>query len=211
MTADRFHQAYTGTPPWDIGGPQPAIEELADGGRIVGPVLDAGCGSGENALFLAGRGFQVVGVDAVPAAIEAARRKAAARGLPVAFLVYDALAIDKLGGRFGTVIDSGLFHTFDDEERLRFAASLADVLVPGGRYVMLCFSEYELREGGPRRVTQGEIRRVFDRPPFRVRSIQPSEMATRLEGDGRKAWLALVERLAEGGADAREPGGGAPL
>lgn len=206
MTADRFEQAYAGIPPWDIGGPQPAIEALADGGQIIGPVLDVGCGTGENALFLAGRGFDVVGVDAVPAAIAAARRKTTARGLPAQFLVHDALALDGLERRFGTVIDSGLFHTFDDEERRRFAASLADVLLPDGRYAMLCFSELELREGGPRRVTQGEIRAAFDRPPFRVRSIQPTEMATRLDGEGRKAWLALIERRAGEGAAARGPG-----
>jgi SAM-dependent methyltransferase len=209
MTTDHFHEAYAGIPPWDIDGAQPAIAALADGGQIVGLVLDVGCGTGENALFLAGRGFEVVGVDAVPAAIAAARRKAAARGLTARFLVHDALALDGLERRFGTVIDSGLFHTFEDEERPRFAASLADVLLPGGRYIMLCFSELELRKGGPRRVTQGEIREVFDKPPFLVRSIAPAEMATRLDGEGRQAWLALIERRAGEGADARGPGGGA--
>jgi SAM-dependent methyltransferase len=208
MNADRFEQAYAGTPPWDIGRPQPAIEALADGGEIVGPVLDVGCGTGENALFLAERGFEVVGVDAVSVAIAAARRKAAARGLPALFLVHDALALPGLERRFGTVIDSGLFHTFDDDERPRFAASLADVLLPGGRYILLCFSELELREGGPRRVTQGEIREVFDKPPFLVRSIAASEMATGLDGEGRKAWLALIERRAGEGAAA--PGRASP-
>ena len=208
MTAVRFQQAYAGTPPWDIGRPQPAVAALADDVEIAGPVLDVGCGTGENALFLAERGLEVVGVDAVPAAIAAARGKAAARGLPALFLVHDALALDGLERRFGTVIDSGLFHTFDDEERLRFAASLAHVLLPGGRYIMLCFSEHELGDCGPRRVTQGEIREVFDKPPFLVRSIEPAEMATRLDGGGRKAWLALIERLVEEGADVRRPGGG---
>ena len=81
ISANRFIQAYKGKPPWDIGRHQPAFEALADAGEIVGPVLDAGCGTGENALFLAARGFEVVGVDAVEAAVEAARRMAVARGL----------------------------------------------------------------------------------------------------------------------------------
>ena len=209
MTAERFQMAYTGTPAWEIGRPQPAIQALADGAEIVGPVLDVGCGTGENALFFAGRGLEVVGIDAVPAAIEVARRKAAERGLPALFLTHDALALDGLERRFGTVIDSGLFHTFDDEERPHFAASLAHVVVPGGRYIMLCFNEHELREGGPRRVTQREIRGVFDKPPFLVRSIEPAEMATRLDGEGRRVWLAQIERLAEASVDARGPDGGA--
>ncbi len=203
MVADRFHQAYEGQPPWDIGRAQPAIVELADAGELQGPVLDVGCGTGENALFLASRGFEVAGVDAVPAAILSAARKAQQRGLSAAFLVHDALELEGLGRRFRTVVDSGLFHTFDDAERLRFALSLASVLEPGGRYFMLCFSERERREGGPRRVTRDEIRTVFRTPAYRVLWIRATGMATRLDGRPRKAWLAAVERLPEQGAAGR--------
>ena len=149
MSVTHFIDAYKGKPPWDIGRPQPAFEALADAGEIAGPVLDAGCGTGENALFLAARGFEVVGVDAVEAAVEAARRKALARGLEAEFLVHDALALDGLGRRFATVVDSGLFHTFDDRERVRFVKSLAAALTLGGRYYVLCFSERELARGRP--------------------------------------------------------------
>lgn len=197
MSATHFIEAYRGKPPWDIGRPQPAFEELADAGEIAGPVLDAGCGTGENALFLAARGFEVVGVDAVEAAVEAARRKAVARGLEAEFLVHDALALEGLGRRFVTVVDSGLFHTFDDRERGRFVKSLAAALTLGGRYYVLCFSERELRDGGPRRVTQAELRATFDHPPFRVLSIDTAEMATNLDGEGRHAWLARVGRVAD--------------
>ena len=196
MTAARFIEAYRGKPPWDIGRPQPAFEELAEAGEIFGPVLDVGCGTGENALFLAARGFEVVGVDAVQAAVEAARRKGIARGLPAEFLVHDALALEGLGRRFATVVDSGLFHTFDDRERRRFVKSLAAVLTLGGHYYVLCFSELETRDGGPRRVTQAELRAAFGRPPFRVLSIAAAVMATNLDGEGRKAWLGRIERIA---------------
>ena len=100
MSVTHFIEAYKGKPPWDIGRPQPAFEALADAGEIAGPVLDAGCGTGENTLFLAARGLEVVGVDAVEAAVEAARRKAVARGLDAEFLVHDALALEGLGRRF---------------------------------------------------------------------------------------------------------------
>jgi cyclopropane fatty-acyl-phospholipid synthase-like methyltransferase len=196
MSVTHFTEAYKGKPPWDIGRHQPAFEELADAGVIAGPVLDVGCGTGENALFLAALGFAVVGVDAVEAAVQAARRKAAARGLEAEFLVHDALALQGLGRRFATVVDSGLFHTFDDDERRRFVTSLAAALALGGRYYVLCFSERERRDGGPRRVTRAELRAAFDRAPFRVLSIEAAEMAANLDGGGRKAWLARIERVA---------------
>jgi len=197
MSTEHFFEAYRGTPPWDIGRHQPAFERARLDGEIRGPVLDAGCGTGENALYLAAQGYDVTGVDAVPAAVAAARRKADARGLRAEFVVGDALALGDLGRRFATVIDSGLFHTFDDEERERFRESLAAALDPGGRYFVLCFSERERRDGGPRRVTREELRGVFDRPPFCVRAVEAAEMATNLKGRGRKAWFARVERLVD--------------
>jgi len=196
MSASRFEEAYKGTPPWDIGRAQPALQAVVDAGLVTGPVLDAGCGTGENALFFAARGFEVVGVDAVEAAIAAARAKAEARGLAVAFLVHDALSLDGLGRRFNTVVDSGLFHTFDDGERRRYVAALAAATALRGRVFVLCFSEHETGEGGPRRVTQAELREAFDAPPFRVVTIEAAEMATNLDGGGRKAWLASIERVA---------------
>jgi cyclopropane fatty-acyl-phospholipid synthase-like methyltransferase len=198
MSAGFFNTAYSGTPPWDIGRAQPAIERLAEAGEIEGPVLDVGCGTGENALYLAARGFEVTGVDVVEIAVRAARRKARARRLPADFRVHDVLDLAALGRRFRTVVDSGLFHTLDDDERPRFRDALAAVLLPGGRYYMLAFSEHETRPGGPRRVTQEEIRGEFDRHPFRVLSIEPAEMATNFADGGRRCWLARIERLADG-------------
>jgi SAM-dependent methyltransferase len=196
VSESRFSESYRGTPPWDIGRPQPAFERLAAAGVARGLVLDAGCGTGENALAFAAAGFEVVGVDAVEAAVAAARAKARARGLAAEFLVHDALALGDLGRRFRTVVDSGLFHTFDDAERRRYVASLAAATAPGARLYLLCFSELEPGDGGPRRVTQAELRAAFDHPPFRVLAIEPAEMATNL-GRGRKAWLASIERLAD--------------
>ena len=196
MSANRFAQAYKGTPPWDIGRAQPALQAVADAGLVTGPVLDAGCGTGENALFFAARGFEVVGVDGVEAAIAAARAKAEARGLAAEFLVHDALTLEDLGRRFNTVVDSGLFHTFDDGERRRYVAALAATTALHARVFVLCFSELETSEGGPRRVTQAELREAFDAPPFRVMTIEAAEMATNLDGGGCKAWRASVERVA---------------
>ena len=195
MRANRFEEAYRGTPPWDIGRAQPAFERIADAGLVTGPVLDAGCGTGENALLFAARGFEVVGVDAVDAAVAVARATAEARGLRAEFLVHDALALGELGRRFRTVVDSGLFHTFDDDERREYVASLAAVTALHAKVFILCFSDLEPGDGGPRRVTQPELREAFDRPPFRVLGIEAAEMGTNL-GSGHRAWLASIERVA---------------
>jgi len=152
---------YAATPPWDIGRPQPAFLELAEAGTLRGRVLDVGCGTGEHVLMCAGLGLEVTGVDAAPAAIARAEAKARDRGLTARFLVWDALQLASLDDRFDTVLDCGLFHIFADDDRPRFVESLRTVIPPGGRYHMLCFSDRQPGDWGPRRVTQGEIRASF--------------------------------------------------
>src|SRR5262249_20848082 len=146
-------------PPWDIGRPQPALVAVAD--EIDGSLLDIGCGTGENALFFASRGCEVVGVDLVPQAIEMAKEKATKRGLAATFQVGDALDLGKLERPFDNAIDSGVFHVFPDEERPRYVAGVAQALKPGGRLHMLVFNENTPGDWGPRRVTQAEIRAAF--------------------------------------------------
>ena len=112
---------------WDIGHPQPAIIRLASEGGFVGAVLDAGCGTGENALHVASQGLPVLGVDVAETALAIARAKAHERGINVQFAAADALQLERLGRKFETVLDCGLFHTFDGEERPEYVASLASV------------------------------------------------------------------------------------
>jgi len=188
-----FDQAYAGVPPWDIESPQPAFVELAKSGEIRGSVLDVGCGTGENALYLAGLDYEVCGVDTSHAAIRKARSKSLQRGVRVNFRMVDALELPCLGQTFDTVVDSGLFHVLSDEARIRFRDSLAAVLVPGGTYFLLCFSEKETREG-PRGITQAEIRSFFqDR--WRVNYVREARFETHIHPGGAWAWLASLTRL----------------
>lgn len=150
MHSEVFEKAYQGQAPWDIGEPQPEIVRLAESGAIEGTVLDLGCGTGENALYLAAGGHEVWGIDFIPTAIERARDKAQKRGLAVHFEVGDALKLDGLSRTFDTVIDSGLFHVFDDELRPRYVRSLARAVSPGGVVHLLCFSDQEPPGEGPR-------------------------------------------------------------
>jgi len=188
-----FDEAYEGVPPWDIGRPQNELVRLAEAGEIRGKVLDIGCGTGEHVLFLAGRGLEVRGVDASARAIKKAKSKAASRRLAVRFDVGDALHLERLDEKFNTIIDSGLFHVFEDGERPAFTASLAEVLRPGGTYFMMCFSEHEPNWGGPRRVTQKEIRATFAEG-WRVNWIREARFETNLEAGYAKAWLSSITR-----------------
>jgi SAM-dependent methyltransferase len=190
-----FEAAYRdGTPPWEIGGPQPEIVALAQAGEIVGSVLDVGCGTGENALYLASLGKRVLGVDGAPAAIERARAKAAERGLAVPFLVADALDLAKLHRRVETAIDCGLFHVFSDEERRTYAHSLCEVLAPGGTLHLLCFSDEEPPGPGPRRVSEYELGAAF-RSIFAMTRIRAARFESHAHPGGAKAWLATLVRI----------------
>ena len=195
--AARWDSAYEAgsRPPWDIGRPQPAFVRLADGGLLRGRLLDAGCGSGEHALLAAARGADVVGVDVSPRAIDRARRKAGERGIAVRFEVADALSLGELGLTFDTVIDSGLFHVFDDADRARYVTSLASVLEPGGTCYLMCFSDRQPGTMGPRRVSQEELRAAFS-DGWAVASIvaEAFEVNPGLGTPTAQAWLATIRR-----------------
>ncbi len=148
-------------PPWDIGRPQPAIVRVAGEQSFAGAVLDAGCGTGENALYVASLGLRVVGVDVAETAVSTAREKAAARGIDADFVVADALHLDRLGRDFETVLDCGLFHSFDSGERQDYVASLGSVTRRGGVLYVLCFSDVG-PDIGPHPVSQGQLRTAFE-------------------------------------------------
>jgi SAM-dependent methyltransferase len=185
-----------GVPPWDIGRPQAEFARLADERAFRGSVLDVGCGTGENALYLAGFGNEVWGIDGAPLAIEKAQRRAHMRGIAATFVVGNALALTDLGRTFDTAIDSGLFHVFPDDDRERYVRGLAAVVNPGGRFFMLCFSEHEPGTDGPRRVARDEIRAAF-RDGWRVESIRAARFETNRESGDARAWLAVITRLEE--------------
>ena len=189
-----FDSSYrTGTPPWDIGRPQTAFVHLLEAGLIQGHVLDVGCGTGEHALMAAGAALMATGIDAAPAAIERAREKAAERALEVHFEVADALDLSALGTPFDTVLDCGLFHVFDDDDRARFVASLGSVVVTGGRYFMLCFNDKQPGDWGPRRVSQVELRRSFA-DGWQIDSIEEAALEITISPEGARAWLASFTR-----------------
>ena len=193
---DFFNSSYLSTPPWDIGHPQREFVRLADAGEVKGDVIDLGCGTGENAMMLAAKGNRVLGIDSAPLAIAKARKKAEERRSTAEFEVANALELQALGRTFDSAIDCGLFHTFSDRQRKVFSVSLMRALRPGGRYFMLCFSDDEPADwGGPRRVSKEEIVETF-RQEWRIDSTKPARFEAAGRGEGGRAWLASLTRLA---------------
>jgi SAM-dependent methyltransferase len=188
---------HDGPAPWDIGQPQPAIVRLASEGGFAGAVLDAGCGTGENALRVARLGLPVLGIDVAETALAIAREKAATAGsmIEIEFAVADAFQLERLGRSFKTVLDCGLFHTFDGDERPRYAASLASVTEHKGTLYVLCFSD-DVPDTGPHPITQEEMRAAFSPSNgWNVAAIEPDRIQTRFHDNGAPAWLATIKRI----------------
>lgn len=185
----------SGPAPWDLGHPQPAIARLASSTVMLGPVLDAGCGTGEHALLLAGMGLPVLGVDVAETAITLARQKATDRNLNAEFVAADALRLGDLGRTFQTVLDCGLFHTFENDERAPYVASLASVAEPGAILYILSFSDQE-PDVGPHPVSRQELIDAFPSGSgWQILSIQPERIETRFHEHGVSAWLTTVRRV----------------
>ncbi len=192
-----FAKIYEGNPPWDIGKPQPPFVAAAD--QVTGPVLDAGCGTGNTALFFAALGHQVTGIDFVEEAIRRARAKAAERRLTAEFLVKDAMTLGKWDRRFASVIDSGLFHVYSGDDQRCYVQGLAHVTQPGGRLFLFTFTE-EAPEGG---VSRQQLYEIFaggwdvESVELALGEVNPAFLAEYPDAfpeGGPKGWFAIIRR-----------------
>ena len=195
----RFQTAYAGQAPWDIGRPQSSIAVSAD--LVKTPLLDSGCGTGDTSLFFAAKGLQVTGIDFLEEPIRRAKLKAKERKLKADFLIKDALTLDHWDQKFNTIIDSGLFHVFSDENRARYVAGLAHVLNKNGHLLLLCFSNEEPAGQGPRRVSRDELQKAFA-SGWKIESIQPTRFEINpqaadmnFSSGGPKAWFSIIHRV----------------
>jgi SAM-dependent methyltransferase len=168
---------------------------LASEGRFAGAVLDAGCGTGENSLYVASLGLSVLGVDVAETALAIAREKANDRGIQAEFAAADAFHLGRLGRMFETVLDCGLFHTFDGDERPGYVASLASVTERDGTLHLLCFSD-DGPDIGPHPISQEELRAAFSPGSgWNVAAILPERIQTRYHDNGAPAWFATIKRI----------------
>jgi 2-heptyl-1-hydroxyquinolin-4(1H)-one methyltransferase len=194
QTDFRFESAYRGEsdhfehrrPPWSIGAPQPELAALIEQGRFHGDILDAGCGEAAISLTLAERGHTTVGLDLSPTAIELARREAEQRGLTNAtFEVADISSFTGYDGRFGTIVDSTLFHSIPVEAREGYQRSISRAAAPGASYFALVFDKVGVSGGPINAVTADELRdAVADY--WVVDEIRPA----RLHADASKDFFA---------------------
>jgi len=190
--------SYSGAaPPWDIGRPQPAVVQLAEAGAFVGTFLDAGCGTGEHSILASRHGAQSLGIDVSPRAIEIAQRKATENKVELTFQVHDARHLDTLGYSFDTILDCGLFHVFDELDRSKYVVALHGVLRPGGHLYLMCFSDSQPGDWGPRRIAEDELRAAFG-SGWRFDSVARNHFDINPVGSTTiaEAWLADIVRLA---------------
>jgi SAM-dependent methyltransferase len=194
-----FHVAWEGTPSWETGRPQPVVARLLAEGAFSGRVLDVGCGSGLHAVRLAAAGLEVVGVDVAPRAIELARARGAAAGVSARFEVADAFGLPSirgvLGASFDSVLDVGLFHVLQPDDRRRYAESLAAIARPGAAAFVVAWSDRNPFGIGPGRVRRRELRTAFAAAAgWRVDGIEASTLETLLPMGTVAAWLARLTR-----------------
>ncbi|WP_234039663.1 class I SAM-dependent methyltransferase [Micromonospora coerulea] len=174
--------ADSGGPPWDIGGPQPALAQVLDDG-VKGPkVLDVGCGAGDLAIALARRGYEVTAIDISRVAIDMARAKAAAEGLTVHFEVQDATDLSLPSAPFDSVFDSGLLHSLHRRgggEVDEYLALLPGLAAPGATVFVLAVS---LQEGQGWGVTEDLLRAGFAEPEWVDTEVEEIDVAAETGG-----------------------------
>jgi len=188
-----FEEVYTRQPSWEIGRPQPAVQLALERGIFQSPVVDLGCGTGQNARLLARHGLQVLAVDMVARAIDSARSSE-----PISDLVrFEQASVLGLGHLIpdqwaASLLDSGLFHVFSDRDRMTYCAELARIARLGASLVVICFSEHEICPG-PRRVTQAELIAALGQE-WQMQSTELVRYELNANAQGAAAWLSVFVR-----------------
>ncbi|HMG86758.1 MAG TPA: class I SAM-dependent methyltransferase [Terracidiphilus sp.] len=195
-----WNESYAGGElPWDTGEPEPLLVEFVTSGRVAPTrTLEIGAGTGTNAIWLAERGFEVLGIDVAPLAVERATAKLDGRDLGCRFQSLDFLAVSAPEGPFQFVFDRGCFHVFEEpEERARFAARVATALAPGGLWLSLIGStEGPPREVGPPRRSAREVALAIE-PALEIVDLHAAEF----RAHDVKAWFCLSRRRLEGSGE----------
>ena len=196
MSFDSMYKS--GTPPWDINKPQQAFVDLFNGGKIKGPVLDIGCGTGENALFLADHGLTVTGIDFSRHAINKAILKVARKYIctNLTFRIQDLFQLSTNGSKYKTVIDCGVFHIFNHNWRIKYQEKMYQLLQGNGLLALLVFSDKEpLGIGPPHRISKTIIETIFIEHKWKIESITEEKFEHNFPSKFANAYLAVIRKI----------------
>jgi len=194
---ERWDSAYRRTrmPGWDVGRPARELQEIVDAGTVKpGKALVLGCGTGTNAVYLAGKGFEVTGVDVAPTALVLAERLAAEAKVRVRWLVADVVSLPDIGS-FDLIFDRGCYHHVQLYNAAGFVQSMDSRTAPGAHFLLLAGNANEPNHGGPPRVEETQLVDNFAKTwdfvslkEIRFESRDPDRRT------GPWAWSALMRR-----------------
>jgi SAM-dependent methyltransferase len=196
-----------GLVPWDIGGPQPAVQQLVAYGAIRGEVLDPGTGPGYHAIHFASQGFSATGVDGSPTAIARAKRNAERAGVQVDFQVADATKLDGFDGRFDTVVDSAFYHVLmgDEAVQTRYAQALHRATKPGARLFMFEFSPHNVNGLQWEGIPEDNFERVLGASGWRLDYLGGTTYLARFGPQTFDAMSAILDDAQGGTAEKMQP------
>ena len=184
---DYYNRRYMGMPPWEQEEARPLIKKLTEFG-LNGKILDVGCGTGKNSIYIADQGFEITGIDFSEMAIQKARENAKKVGSTANFFVRDFFELPKDGKKYETIIDCGLYHTLTNKLKENYTDIIEELLNHGGKFYLFCTSE---NFGfGPAIVTKNEIEERFNKS-FIINSIERIKLKGAI--GVMKGWLASID------------------
>ncbi|MGH3958509.1 class I SAM-dependent methyltransferase [Mycobacterium sp.] len=197
---DRISHGLPIATPWDIGGPQPVVQQLVALGAVKGEVLDPGTGPGHHAIYYASKGYSATGIDASAAGLERARENARKAGVSVNFQLADATKLDGLENRFDTVVDCAFYHTFSEDKELQksYARALHRVTKRGARLYMFEFGPHNVNGFRmPRSLSEDDFRQVFPDAGWEISYLGPTTYQVNLSTESFEMMLARNPDQAE--------------
>ncbi len=186
--------------PWDIGGPQPVVQQLVALGAIKGEVLDPGTGPGHHAIYYASQGYSATGIDSSPTAIERAKENARKAGESVNFQVADAISLEGFENRFDTVVDCAFYHLFSDVTELKrsYAQNLRRATKPGARLYMFEHGPGTVNGyGAPRSLSVDDFLQVFPDAGWEITYLWPTTYQVNVSVDAFEQMIARNPDKAE--------------
>ena len=186
--------------PWDIGGPQPVVQQLVALGAIKGEVLDPGTGPGHHAIYYASQGCSATGIDSSPTAIERAKENARQAGVSVNFQVGDAMTLEGFENRFDTVVDCAFYHLFSDVTELKrlYARNLRRATKPGARLYMFEFGVGNINGFQmPRSLSEDDFRQVFPDAGWEITHLGPTTYLVNMSVENIEMMVARNPDMAD--------------